>query len=77
MIGEQIGMLFQTGGIWQFVYDTNRPAFLERGLVELGVNDNWQVWVRYCGGEAMSIHTVRKGTVSYKSITYNTLKLLD
>ena len=27
-------------GVWQFVYDTNRPAFLERDLVGLGVNGN-------------------------------------
>ena len=42
-------MLFQTGrecdlgGVWQFVYDTNRQAFLERELVGLGVNGNWQI----------------------------------
>ena len=47
-------MLFQTGGeygqgvIWQFMYDTNRPAFLEMDLVGLCVNDNWQIRVRYC-----------------------------
>ena len=28
------------GGVWQFVYDTDRPAFLERDLVGLGVNGN-------------------------------------
>ena len=68
------------GGIWQFVYDTNRPAFLERGLVGLGVNGNWQVWVRYCGGEVVSIHMVREGTPGFsnvKSITFSTLKLVD
>ena len=43
------------GAIWQFVFDTNRPAFLERDLVGLCVNGNWQVWVRYCGGE--SVHS--------------------
>ena len=43
-------MLFQTGGEcgqeWslQFVNDTNRPAFLERDLLGLGVNGIWQVW---------------------------------
>ena len=56
------------GGIWQFVYDTNRPTFLERVLVGLGVNENWQVWVRYCGGEATSIHTVRKGMVAFSNV---------
>ena len=68
------------GGIRQFVYDTNRSAFLERRLVGLGVNGNWQVRVRYCGGEVVSIHMVRKGTVGFsnvKSITYSTLKLVD
>ena len=53
-------MLFQTdsecgrGGVWQFAYHTNRPAFLERDLQGLGVNGNWQVWVQYSGGEAVS-----------------------
>ena len=68
------------GGVWQFVYDINRPAFLERDLVELGVNGNWQVWVQYCGGDAVSIQIVRKGTVGFsnvKSIIYSTLKLVD
>ena len=46
------------GGIWQFVNDTNRPAFLERDLVELCVNGNWQVGVQYCGGETVSIDTI-------------------
>ena len=82
MIGGKVDMLFQIGsdmvrdGIWQFVYDTNRPAFLERDLVGVGVNGNWQVWVRYGGGEAVSIHAERKGTVGFsnvKSITYSTL----
>ena len=52
-------------GVWQFVYDTNRPAFQERDLMGLGVNGNWQVWVRYSDGEAVSIHTVRKGMACF------------
>ena len=67
-------------GVWQFVYDTNRPVFLERDLVRLGVNGNWQVWVQYCGGEAVSIHMVRKGMVGFSkvnSITLSILKLVD
>ena len=40
-----------------FVYDTNRPAFLESDLVGLCVDGNWQVWVQYCG-ELVSIHVV-------------------
>ena len=51
-----------SSGVWQFVYDTNRPAFLERDLVGLCVSGNCQVWVRYCGGETVTIHRVRKGT---------------
>ena len=49
MIGGRVDKLFQTGGeygrggIWQFVNDTNRSAFLERCLVGLCVNGNWQV----------------------------------
>ena len=52
-------MQFQIGGGCRlgFVYDTNRPAFLESDLLGLSVNGNWQVWVRYCSGEAVSIHT--------------------
>ena len=29
------------GGVWEFVYDTDRPAFLERDLVGLCVDCNW------------------------------------
>ena len=29
------------GGVRWFVYDTDRPAFLERDLVGLSVNSNW------------------------------------
>ena len=43
------------------MYDTNRPAFLERDLVGLSVGSNWQVWVRYCCGEPVPNHTVGKG----------------
>ena len=46
----QIGGKCGQGGIRQFVYDTDRLAFLERNQVALCVNGNWQVWVRYCGG---------------------------
>ena len=28
-------------GVRYFVYDTNRPAFLERDLVVLSVDSNW------------------------------------
>ena len=38
------------------MYDTNRPAFLERDLVGFSVDSNWQVWVRYRGGEPVPIH---------------------
>ena len=50
MIGGRVHMLFEMGtanvvgdGVSQFVYDTNRPAFLEGDLVGLCVNGNWQV----------------------------------
>ena len=86
MIGGLV-MMFQTGGecgrggVSQFVHDTNRPAsFLERDLVGLGVNGNWQVWIRCCVDEAVSIHMVRKGMVGFsnvKSIIFSTLKLVD
>ena len=68
------------GGVWQFVYDTNRPAFLERDLVGFGVNGNLQIWVRYSGGEVVFIHMVREGMAGFsnvKSIIYSTLKLVD
>ena len=47
------------------MYDTNRPAFLERDLVVLSVYGNWQVWVRYRGGELVPIHTVGKGAMGF------------
>ena len=67
------------GGIWRFVYGSNRPAFLERDLMGLGVNGNWQVWVRYCSGEVVSIHTVRKGTAGLTLIvpSANSVLLLE
>ena len=68
------------GGVWQFVYDTNRPAFLERDLVELCVNGNWHILIRYSGDEMVCIHTVDMETAGFsniKSITLSTLKLVD
>ena len=67
------------GGVWQFVYDTNRPAFFEGDMVGLCVNGNWQIWVLYCGGEMVSIHTVGNEMAGFsivKSITLRTLKLV-
>ena len=58
-----------SGGIWQFVNDTNRPAFLEKDLVGLHVNGNWQVWVQYLKGTA--------GFSDAKDIKLSTLKLVD
>ena len=86
MIGGRIVCCFKLaanvvrGGIWQFVYDTNRPAFLEGDLVGFCMNDNCQIWVRYCCGETVSIHTVGKETACFsnvKSIKLSTLKLVD
>ena len=56
------------------MYDTKRPAFLERDLVGLSVDSNWQVWVRYCGGEPVPIHVVRRGAMGFynvESITFS------
>ena len=50
------------------MYDTNRSAFLERDLVVLSVDDNWQVWVRYRGGEPVPIHTVGKGATGVSNV---------
>ena len=36
----QIGGKYGRGGIWQFVYDTNRPAILKGNQVRLGVDGN-------------------------------------
>ena len=58
------------------MYDTNRPAFVERDLVGLSVDGNWQVWVRYRGGELVPIHTVGKeatGFSNVESITFSAL----
>ena len=30
-----------TDGVWQFVYDTNRPAILKWNLMGLGMDGNW------------------------------------
>ena len=48
--------------------DTDRPAFLERDLVGLSVDSNWQVWVRYHGGELVPIHAVRKGVMGFSNV---------
>ena len=77
MIGEPVGMLFQIGskcgqgGVWQFVYDTNKPTFLEGDLVGLCVNGNWQIWVRYSVGESVHLYgqKVNGGFLQCKSIT--------
>ena len=50
------------------MYDTNRPAFLERDLVGLSVDSNWQVWVRYRGGEPVPIHAVGKGATGFSNV---------
>ena len=58
------------------MYDTNRPASLERDLVGLSVDGNWQVWVLYHGGEPVPIHTVGKGAMGFsnvESITFSAL----
>ena len=34
-----VGMV--EGGIWEFMNDTDGPAFMERELVGLGVNGYW------------------------------------
>ena len=55
---------------------TNRPAFLERDLVGLSVDGNWQIWVRYCAGEPVPIHMVGKratGFSNVESITFSAL----
>ena len=46
MIGRQVDMQFQIGGecgrggIWQFVFDANRPVILKVNLVRLGMDGN-------------------------------------
>ena len=58
------------------MYDTNRPAFLERDLMGLSVDGNWQVWVRYRGGEPVSIHTVGKGATGLSNVENITFSAL-
>ena len=50
------------------MYDSNRPAFLERDLVGLSVDSNWQVWVRYHGSEPVTIHAVGKGAIGFSNV---------
>ena len=59
------------------MYDTNRSAFLERDLVGLSMDGNWQVWVRYCGSELMPIHTVVKGATGFSNVECTECKLLS
>ena len=56
------------------MFDTNRPAFLERNLVGLSVDSNWQVWVRYRGGEPVPIHAVGKGAMGFSTLALAALK---
>ena len=58
------------------MYDTYRPAFLERDLVGLSVDGKWQVWVRYRGGELVSIHTVGKGATGFSNVEGITFSVL-
>ena len=50
------------------MYDINRPAFLERYVVGLSVDGNWQFWVRYRGGEPVPIYTVGNGATGFSNV---------
>ena len=50
------------------MYDTDRPAFLERDLVGLSVDGNRQVWVRYRDGEPVPSHMVGKGATGFSNV---------
>ena len=54
------------------MYDTNRPPFLERDLLGLSVDSNWQVWARHRGGEPAPIHAVRKGATGLSNVESTT-----
>ena len=50
-----------------------RTTILKGVLVGLCVNGNWQIWVRYCGGEIVSIHQrlfFRGGKGGHASLTF-------
>ena len=49
-VGIQFKICGECGrrGIWQFVFDDNRPAILKKNLVRLGVHGYRQIWVRNC-----------------------------
>ena len=67
-------------GVRKLVYNTNRPAILKMDLVGLSVDGNWQIWVRDCGSEAVSIYEVREGAAgisNLNSLTLSTLELVD
>ena len=57
------------------MYDTNRPAFLERDLVGLSVDGNWQVWVQYYG-EPVPIHMVGKAATGFSNVENITFSAL-
>ena len=50
------------------MYDTNRSVFLERDLVGLSVDSNWEVRVQYRGGEPVPIHAVGKGATGFSNL---------
>ena len=74
MIGGRVDMRFQIvsecSGLesGSFVYGTNRSGFFERDQVGLCVNGNWQIWVRYCDGETVSIHMAGEATAGFSNV---------
>ena len=84
VIGEQVGMRFETGGecgrggIRWSEYDANRPAILKWNLMGLGVDGNRQVWVQ---NWRKGVHSCSQresgGFLNVKSIAYIALELVD
>ena len=48
-------------GVRKFVYDMHRPSLLKGDLVGLCLDGNWEICVRGCSGEIMSIYAVIEG----------------
>ena len=66
-------------GVRKFVYNADRPANL-KDVMGLCVDGNWEIWVRGCGGETVSIYAIGEEAVGFsivKIITLSTLELVN
>ena len=48
------------GRVRMFLYDMDRLAILKNYLMGLCMDGHWQIWVRGCGSETVSIYVIRE-----------------